>query len=182
MVLTRLQKLQRLSANEWWWLVQAVLLLPLTLCGVYWLGVSRWQQILFKLAKSPKTSVPDRAALQDKEAIIRRAQAIARMVLIAAHHGGYRANCLQQTLVLWFLLRRNHLESEIRFGARKQEGQLRAHAWVDCFGIALNEESDVCSHFSPLEGVEVKGVAVNEGDDLHERFSSFEKFVASNTQ
>jgi len=151
-VLTRLQKLQRLSVNERWLLVQALLLLPLTLCGVYWLGVSRWTRILFRLAKLRKTSVPDPTRPEDKEANIRRAQAIARMVLIAAHHGAYRANCLQQTLVLCFLLRRNHLEGDIRFGARKQDGQLRAHAWVDCLGIALNEESDVCLHFSPLEG------------------------------
>ena len=80
-----------------------------------------------------------------------QAQVIARVVKIAAEQSVYQAKCLQQTLVLWYLLRRNHIESEIRFGARKKEGELQAHAWVEIGAVALNEDSDVCLHFSPLQ-------------------------------
>jgi hypothetical protein len=77
------------------------------------------------------------------------------MVKIAAERRIVNANCLQQTLVLWFLLRRNGIGSEICFGARKQEGEVQAHAWVEFFGQALNEDKEVCRHFPPFAGVEV---------------------------
>ena len=77
------------------------------------------------------------------------------MVKIAAERRSINANCLQQTLVLWFLLRRHGIDSEICFGARKQGGEVQAHAWVESFGQALNEDQEVCRHFSPFAGVEM---------------------------
>jgi hypothetical protein len=157
-MLSRFQKVQHLSPNESWLLVQALVLLPLTFCGVYVLGVTRWQRVLTRLASLGTTSIrlPNGSIVRGRgAAAIESAGIVARMVKIAAEHGVYQANCLQQTLVLWCLLRRNQIEGEIRFGARKDAGQLQAHAWVECFGIALNEDSDVCRHFSPFEGVAV---------------------------
>jgi|SRR6266404_6365388 len=158
----RLGKVQRLSAAERWMLAQTLVLLPLTQGGVYSLGVSRWQAVLARLALrrrnsgpdahlAPKRSSEDSIALAGEEATNQRARAIARLVKIAAHHGLYRARCLPQSLVLWSLLRQNGIESEIRFGIRKEEGQLHAHAWVECLGIALNEDRDVTLDFVLLE-------------------------------
>jgi hypothetical protein len=141
--LSSFRKLQRLSANERRLLTQALVLLPLTFCGVYVLGVSRWHRFLAQLASWGMTS--NRISVSDEQV-----RAIARSVKIAAEQGVYQASCLQQTLVLWCLLRRNHIESEIRFGARKAGGELQAHAWVEVDGVALNEASDVCLHFAPL--------------------------------
>ena len=154
------RKLQRLSASERRLLTQALLLLPLTFWGIYALGVSRWQRFLARLASLGTT--PNLISTQTDGTAVRssrdaggeateQAQVIARVVKIAAEQGVYRAKCLQQTLVLWYLLRRNHIESEIRFGARKKDGELQAHAWVEMGGVALNEDSDVCLHFSPLQ-------------------------------
>jgi hypothetical protein len=158
--LSNFRKLQRLSGNERRLLTQALVLLPLTFWGVYVLGVSRWHRFLSQLAslgttsnrsKNHKGSLASERTLAISDATaIEQAIAIARIVKIAAEKGTYQARCLQQTLVLWCLLRRNNLESEIRFGARKQAGELQAHAWVEVGGVALNEESDVCLHFSPL--------------------------------
>ena len=122
------------------------------------LGVSRWHRFLAQLASLGTTSgsktiralASERTLAISDATAIEQAIAIARIVKIAAEKGTYQARCLQQTLVLWCLLRRNNLESEIRFGARKQAGELQAHAWVEVGGVALNEESDVCMHFSPL--------------------------------
>ena len=154
------RKLQRLSAYERRLLTQALVLLPLTFWGVYALGVSRWHRFLAQLAalgttsnrKNPKNSLAAERNLvpADGVAAAQQAKAIARIVKIAAEKGTYQARCLQQTLVLWCLLRRNHIESEIRFGARKEGGELQAHAWVEVGGVALNEDSDVCLHFAPL--------------------------------
>lgn len=154
------RKLQRLSANERRLLTQALVLLPLTFWGVYALGVSRWHRFLAQLASPGTTSNRSKKlsgslaseptlAISDAAAI-EQARVIARIVKIAAEKGAYQARCLQQTLVLWCLLRRNNIESEVRFGARKAGGELQAHAWVEVGGVALNEESDVCLHFSPL--------------------------------
>ena len=149
------RKLQRLSANERRLLTQALILLPLTFCGVYALGVTRWRRFLAQIASLGKSSnrslshISARGTEDGGDSA--RARAIARIVKIAAEHGCYRAKCLQQTLVIWCLLRRNQIEGEIRFGARKAGGELQAHAWVEVEGVALNEDSDVCLHFSPLE-------------------------------
>ena len=143
------RKLKRLSGNERRLLTQALVLLPLTFWGVYALGVSRWHRFLAQLASLGTTSNRSTLAVSDAAAI-EQARVIARTVKIAAEKGAYQARCLQQTLVLWCLLRRNDIESEIRFGARKKGGELQAHAWVEVGGVALNEESDVCLHFSPL--------------------------------
>ena len=153
------RKLQRLSANERRLLTQALVLLPLTFCGVYALGVSRWQRFLTRLASFGTTS--NRNSLRDVAAS-EQASEVARAVKIAAERGLFQANCLQQTLVLWCLLRRNHIECELRFGARKQEGQLQAHAWVELDGVALNEASDVGYHFSPLAGGHVGTAQIPE--------------------
>jgi hypothetical protein len=156
--LSSFRKLQRLSANERRLLTQALVLLPLTFCGVYALGVTRWRRFLAQIASLGKPSNrslshTSAGGIEDDLSVgeSARARAIARIVKIAAEHGCYRAKCLQQTLVIWCLLRRNQIEGEIRFGARKAGGELQAHAWVEVDGVALNEDSDVCLHFSPLE-------------------------------
>ena len=161
--MTSFRKVQRLSTDERWLLAQALVLLPLTFCGVYALGVSRWQRLLISLVTFRKTSGLDfqlaekrsteGPVFRDEEETWQRADAIARIVRVAAYRGVYQASCLQQTLVLWCLLRRNRIESEIRYGARKEEGRLQAHAWIEVGGVALGEETDVCLYFSPFERV-----------------------------
>jgi hypothetical protein len=147
-----------LSPDERWLLAQALVLLPLTFAGVYTLGVSRWQRVLARVMLRRGDSgfdahLPGKSStvLSDSQATAQRARLIARLVKTAAQHGLYHATCLPQSLVLWTLLSRNGVDSQIRFGARKEEGQLQAHAWVECFGIALNEEGDVHQRFPPLE-------------------------------
>jgi len=149
-----------LSAKERRLLAQAFMLLPLTRCGVYWLGIRRWQRLLIKLSpshsKRAESLLPASSLDRDDSlTAIARAQTIARVVKIATEQGMLHANCLQQTLVLWSLLRRNGIDSEICFGTRKQAGQVQAHAWVELFGIPLNEDKEVCEYFSPFAGVEV---------------------------
>lgn len=161
LLLSRFRKLQLLSAHERRLLVQAFVLLPVTFLGVNVLGVSRWYRCLATLAslgtnfnRSPKYSggvVPGGALVITERAAVGQARVIAHLVKIAVERGFYNARCLQQTLVLWYLLKQSHIESEIRFGARKLAGELQAHAWIEVGGIALNEESEVCLHFAPLE-------------------------------
>ncbi|HEY6230064.1 MAG TPA: lasso peptide biosynthesis B2 protein [Pyrinomonadaceae bacterium] len=139
------RKALRLSREEQTVLAQALLLLPLTRVAVYLLGIKPWQRLLSRLPTSSTSNY-------DPEQL---AAVIARMVKTGAERRIVNANCLQQTLVLWFLLRRHGIESDICFGARKQAGAVQAHAWVEFFGKALNEDQEVCRHFSPFAGVDV---------------------------
>lgn len=164
--MSSLRKIQQLSWDERWLLVQASLFLPITALAVYTLGVGRWQRTLARLSSLKRASITDctiatvkgRAHSAEKSlapeaewAAIQEARVIARIVRVAAQHGVYRANCLQQSLVLWWLLARRNIECELRFGARKENAQLEAHAWVECCSIPLNEAADIYQRFSSFE-------------------------------
>ena len=74
------------------------------------------------------------------------------MVAIAAAHGIYRANCLKQSLVLWWLLSRRGIKSEIVFGAQRDVvDDFNAHAWVECNGINLSDSEEVQQRFAAFQ-------------------------------
>lgn len=70
------------------------------------------------------------------------AKGTARLVRLAARHGLYHPSCLEQSLAILWLLRREGIAAELRIGVRKEAGQLLAHAWVECLGFPLNETAD----------------------------------------
>ena len=73
------------------------------------------------------------------------------MVRVAARYGICRAKCLEQSLALRSLLRRQGFDARIFLGARKEDDQMQAHAWVEVDGISLDEEQDIHQPFSPFE-------------------------------
>ncbi len=100
--------------------------------------------------------------LLTKEGSIRSSQAqlsseeatrLARMVRLAARYGPHRANCLKQSLVIWWLLRQRGLETALRIGVRKEEEQFEAHAWIECLGRPLNEGADIHERFVPFDQI-----------------------------
>ena len=148
-------------------LLQSLLMLPVSAVSLRTVGFQRWQSALARLTGSRShpslsslqaglNSQPGEASASSLEINKQRARQIARLVRAAANHGLYRANCLEQSLVLWYLLKRNGLESQIRFGARKEEDQLQAHAWVECGGIALN---GVDQRYAPFAAATANTVA-----------------------
>ena len=145
--MSSLRKLRALAWEERWLLVQASLLLPLTAIGVRTIGVGRWQRVLARHTPFNNTSISDSRFATAKSTVI------AKTVKVAAGHGIYHANCLEQSLVLSWLLARKGIKSELRFGARKEDVRLEAHAWVECCGVALNEAADVQEQFRPFEAV-----------------------------
>lgn len=79
-----------------------------------------------------------------------RAVAIARLVGIASAHAPVAVACLHRSLVLWWLLRQNDIPCELRLGARAGAGQFGAHAWVQCVGVALNEDAAHLAQYRPF--------------------------------
>ena len=73
-----------------------------------------------------------------------------RLLYLALLWGPYRPNCLQRSLVLWWLLRQQGLGSEFRIGARLRDGVFEAHAWVERNGRVLNDRQDIGEQFAPF--------------------------------
>jgi hypothetical protein len=74
-----------------------------------------------------------------------------RMMQAAVRHSLGSPNCLEVSLVLWYLLNRRGIPSAIRIGTRKIEGRLEAHAWVERDGVALNEFDQAHLHYAPFD-------------------------------
>jgi hypothetical protein len=158
-----LPKLFRLSARELWVLVQAAVLLPAVRCALRFVTITRLQLLgvhtLTGSGPGSPAPMPSRPPKRETEAHTmdlslttgRSPETIARMVRIAAEHGLYRAKCLEQSLVLRWLLQRQGIDARIVFGARKDDEQMQAHAWVEVNGVALSEDNGVYQDFSPLD-------------------------------
>jgi Transglutaminase-like superfamily len=78
-------------------------------------------------------------------------QRTCRMVVAAARHGFGHPSCLEQSLVLWYLLRRQNISARLRIGVRKQPGKLEAHAWVEHEDVPLNQSEAVHEHYAAFE-------------------------------
>lgn len=149
------RKLKEFSWSELMVLMQTFLLLPLVGFGIKCFGFRGFYGAI-------ANSTPKKHRVQGKEGRegIKEARAIAKIIEIASRYGLYKPNCLQKSLLLWWLLRRGNIESELRIGVRKNEELLEAHAWVEYQGCVLNDRSDVDQDFAPFAGailpVEVK--------------------------
>jgi hypothetical protein len=86
------------------------------------------------------------------------AERIARLVR-AVRNGMGMSNCLDESVVLCWLLRRQGIGAELRIGVCKQSSHFEAHAWVA-----------------------IGGVALNDNDVLHERFAAFDKLPSHRSE
>lgn len=90
-------------------------------------------------------------SFSDPERITERAMLTARMVRAAARHGLGSPSCLEESLVLVHLLRRQGITAQLRIGVKKNVRQFEAHSWVECNGVALNESEALHDHYAPFE-------------------------------
>ncbi len=74
-----------------------------------------------------------------------------RMVRAAEQYGFTRPTCLEESLVLWYILGQQNINSRIRVGVRRQAGKFEAHAWVEYEGEALNQPEELHRHYAPFE-------------------------------
>jgi Transglutaminase-like superfamily len=127
-------------------LVLAVILLPVTAMALRLAGLRRSQRMFsFFLLNNPVRKT------KQSEATIARALHISRLVGVAVRHGVCGANCLQRSLSLWWILRRNGIYSELYIGTRKEIGLLNAHAWIEVEGVVLNDSNDVRHSYEPFD-------------------------------
>ena len=119
-----------LSFQEKKWLLWMLLLLPLISAMLRLFGYTRTQAWL--LRHSEKT-----AFIEADSNTLQKAERLAQLANIAGRRGAITATCLRQALLLQWWLRRLGLDAKLKLGARLQEGQFDAHAWVELAGAAL---------------------------------------------
>ena len=133
----RARRLASLSLRQWWWLVQALVLVPSV-------AVSLRRRGFGPTASWLGAHSATRARPNDVELATRMGLA----VNIVAGRKVIGALCLGRSLVLWFMLRRRRFDAELVIGAEPvRDGVLPAHAWVELGGVAVNDTADIRDRF-----------------------------------
>jgi Transglutaminase-like superfamily len=79
------------------------------------------------------------------------ARAACRMVRAALRYSFAQFSCLEESLTLWYLLRKQGAPACLRIGVRKENGKFEAHAWVEYDGEALNQDEAMHRHYAAFE-------------------------------
>jgi hypothetical protein len=74
----------------------------------------------------------------------------ARWLSVAARHHIIPFQCLHRSLALQRWLVTQGLPGVLRLGVRKENGELKAHAWVELAGQVVGDEPSTISTFVPL--------------------------------
>ena len=137
----------RLNGFERGVVLESAVALTATWVGLRLLGFQRWKQVLGWLSPA------ERLATERREStILDAARRIARTEESAARHIFFQPNCLEQSLVLWWLLGLRSIASEIHVGGRKANDRFEAHAWVERGGEILSGAGEGHLHFVPFDG------------------------------
>jgi hypothetical protein len=101
------------------------------------LGIARLAVLLVKFTNiapflgcsAPITKMPLQPCIVN-DSNIKRIRQISRLILTTARYCPWKANCFAQAIVARFFLGWFSLPYQIYFGLRRDDGQLKAHAWV----------------------------------------------------
>lgn len=141
-------------------ILRAALILPLTKIGLRLLGFRRWKELIEKFSPPEKHSQSFPADLQ-REMALRAMHAVRSIEL----HGLTNPNCLERSMTLWWMLRRDGVVGDLHIGARKEGEQLKAHAWVELGGQVVNDDADVHQHYARFDApIAAAGVKSHAGD------------------
>jgi transglutaminase superfamily protein len=127
-------------------ILRAALILPLTEIGLYLFGFRRWKGLIEKFSLPARLPQSLPAALQ-RETAMRAVRAVRSVEL----HGPTNPNCLERSMTLWWMLRRDGVDGELHIGARKQGARFKAHAWVELGGQVLNDGAEVHQHYARFD-------------------------------
>jgi hypothetical protein len=102
------------------------------------------------------TSLQGRAQFQAKAAETppeshEEVQVTCRMVHAALRYSFAQFSCLEESLTLWYLLRKQGIPACLRIGVRKENERFEAHAWVELRGEALNQPEELHRHYAAFD-------------------------------
>lgn len=131
------------QARKLFW--RAVTLLPLAGLSLRLRGFKKTRE---QLQKKLRSSSERGTVTQSSEETVRKT---CRMVKAGAHYGVGHPTCLEESLVLWYLLERQSIPARLRIGVRKLPEKFEAHAWVEYEGAALNQVEEAHQHYAAFE-------------------------------
>ena len=131
---------QRLSKAERREFLLFVLLIPGITVALRTLGFRRTHAWLAAARLQPARSGQAHAREMSTRALAR-----------ARRYAPYRGNCLPQSLALWGRLRQLGFDARLCLGARIQNGEFGAHAWVELDRRVLNDGVAVRERFAAFE-------------------------------
>lgn len=141
--MNRLDKFFALSWNEKYFLVKAIFWLPVIALMLRLVGYCRteaWAKKGRALATEQAIEAPD----------LDQARSMALMIRIAANHCVFKPRCLERSLVLLKFLTNSGIPAVLVLGARRESEEFGAHAWVECGGVAVNDEESIETRFAPF--------------------------------
>jgi hypothetical protein len=135
-------------------ILRAALILPLTEIGLRLFGFRQCKKLIekFSLPSRPPQSLQENVQIE-------AAQRAVRAVRSVELHGPTTPNCLERSMTLWWMLRRDGVDGELHIGARKEGEQLKAHAWVELGGQVLNDGPEVHQHYARFDAPIAAAVA-----------------------
>ena len=122
----------------------AWLLLFFTELGFRLAGLERTKRALSWIGSGPRSRC-------DPGERDERVQRVAQVVALASGHVLPEPGCVPESLVLWTLLRRQGVASEVRIGVRRHRDRLHAHAWVEHAGEPIGGSGLRAAHYSAFE-------------------------------
>jgi hypothetical protein len=137
-----IQLAQELSLADWLTLVEA------------W-----WNLLFFRLAflvmsynrlDDPACAADPSARRGSRAPVYADAKRLHRLVHFAGQLHLIPMTCLVRSLTLKKMLDRRSIPAQIRIGARRDQGTLYAHAWVEVDHTPIGEAQDVTAKFNPF--------------------------------
>lgn len=125
--------------------------LALTSLGLRLAGFRRWKAVVEMFARASATECSVKG-----DARAEAGREVARMVAAAARYMPLRTNCLEQSLVLWWLLKRHGIAAVLKIGAKKEASRFEAHAWVEFQGGPGEEQPAFVPFEGPGTGMETR--------------------------
>jgi hypothetical protein len=147
---TRRDRLRHLRPSDPLIGLQALLLFPVVALALRRWGLRRVQARLARWSSRP--AVPPAGVDATDEAL-----RVAWVVEVAARRSPWRPNCLQRSVVLWWVLARRGLDGDLRIGVRRKPGspsgsrELDFHAWVEHGEVVLNDSALVREGFATFD-------------------------------
>ena len=138
-------KYQSLPVEDRFKLIAFAVLLMMVHIALSWFG---YQKVYTFLASHPRKR--DLFHGQEGESL-KKAKHCAYLVSVAGRYGFIRVTCLRQALLVFWLLRRRGIFTELRIGVRKVEGSIIAHAWLKYGEDVITEGSLVEKNFSAFK-------------------------------
>lgn len=139
MMLRQLRTFSALPISTKWNFLKIAVLVPLVEISIRTIKFKKTYRVLKAL--TGRTPAPPK----DDISVIRRYRNVFYLHRRAIP---YLGKCLSQSLTLWFLLERQGISAELKFGVKKEKNDLIAHAWIEYKGEAFMSESEMEENYT----------------------------------